>query len=206
MHFLSGLPEVQSTEIRVYGSWQEMLRKNKSVNFEQPFVLQIHVNPSGLVFTMMNAYPTLWSVRDPLATLISFAQRNQNLEPMFGVWLNQFVESIKMVKYLKRQPIMVPMDLVSKYSEGARFVILKSIVQGMGLNVERGKGHCSHWAGDWPTHGSSGNYPLKSLYNAGQIHKLKSALGESYIRLKEHESTFRAFLEPLGYQNLMWWS
>lgn len=148
-------------------------------------------------------HPTIIPLRDPLAALISYQHRAEEtgqietglFQPTSAIvdrWimLAESEERIHKVNYLA-------WDTFETLEE--RRARLWDTAQAVGLRDPKPS------RSGLPKLNTSGDYPLKDAYRAGNFEALLiGVLGMAY--LIKVESRLRPFLERRGYRDLLWWS
>lgn len=159
-------------------------------------------------------HPTIIPLRDPLAAVLSYHHRaiqtgqigTDRFRPLADVvdrWclLAETEERFREFPNIRYLAWDLP-DLESRRPEreGARkrSIGLWAMAQAVGLTDP-----APSQAG-LPRENSSGDYPLREMYEAGDFEELRtiSAVGH----LKDCEPILRPFLERRGYRDLLWWT
>jgi len=153
------------------------------------------------VLTFMRAYPTISTIRDPLASLITRQKRHPGFSHKFIV--DGFVELAKLSAF---GLFLVPVDLYAKKSPGERRGLLRKVLEIVGLPEEE---YASSWAEKWPLHNSIpglGGWDLHEYYAAGDVEPIIEAIPDDYAYLKSKIRILKPFLQKLGYEDLLWWN
>lgn len=160
------------------------------------------------------AHPTIIPLRDPLAALVSYHHRavqtgqigTDYFRPIADVverWklLAENEERFDAFEHIRYLAWDLP-DLESRRPEreGARMrsIGLWAAAQAVGLTDP-----APSQAG-LPRENSCGTYPLRDLYEQGDLESLRSIRAIGY--LIDAEKELRPFLERRGYRDLLWWS
>ena len=155
-------------------------------------------------------HPTIIPLRDPLAALISYQHRAeetgqidtglfQPTQVIVDRWimLAESEERLRKVNYLAWD-LPAPHDRPPPKGESIGPTGLWDTAQALGLRDPRPS------RSGLPKLNTSGDYPLKDAYQAGDFEALFiGVLGIAY--LIEAESRLRPFLERRGYRDLLWW-
>lgn len=154
------------------------------------------------------AHPTIIPLRDPLAALVSYQHRAEHSgrigtdlflprEDVVDRWsllaeTEERFQEFEHIRYLAwdlEQAVRAPATFKARLWETAQAVGLTDPAPSReGLGREN----------------SSGDYPLRDAYEAGDLEGLSSVRGLDYLR--DCEPVLRPFLERRGYRDLLWWS
>jgi hypothetical protein len=209
IEFLKAHNEVQHfvelKDLRVNGSEMTLIHTHfGDGNTHHPADVSKHI-PFYVVNDLINEYPSITTVRDPLAALITRQIRCPDL------WHTYIIDSfVSLAKEIKKMPnknlFLLPVDLYKTKSFEMRYQILNELLSHVGLSEDP---YAKFWAAGWPiynTVGDSSIIGLKEYYNLGEVDKIEAAFPEEYAHLKRKEPILRPFLEKLGYRDLIWWN
>lgn len=208
MNFLKLHPEVSNKVYMAYEDFEKSFRnfQNSQTN-NQKMIVQHHLVGDGNFIPAVIGQPTIWTIRDPLAALISISARNPEFTWDSEWWdlfgnrnLKAFCYMIKIygiANNIMVAPVDLPMNIDQKKN------MLRKGLHHMGLSPD--ENIVNSYGNNWALVNSKGNYPLKNHYNQNNKAELKSIMGPSWNLLTSRESEMRPFLESIGYKNLMWW-
>lgn len=155
-------------------------------------------------------HPTIIPLRDPLAALISYQRRAEDTNQIDTELFRPATDIVDRWIMLAESEARIPRvnylawDLPAPHSrpppaEGydIRAPGLWDTAQGLGLRDPR---PCRSGL---PKLNTSGDYPLKDAYQAGDFDGLSELCGLPH--LIDSEDKLRPFLERRGYRDLLWW-
>lgn len=156
------------------------------------------------------AHPTIIPLRDPLAAVLSYHHRaiqtgqigTEMFRPLADVvdrWCLLAETEERFGEFPNIRYLAWDLASANPTKNPATFKArLWDIAQGCGLTDP-----APSKAG-LPRENSSGDYPLREIYEAGDFEELRTIRAVGY--LKDCEPILRPFLERRGYRDLLWWT
>lgn len=210
MNFLKLHPEVSPRPYMAYMDFNKSFRnyKNTSGHENKKMIIQHHVADNGYFIPSVITLPTIWTMRDPLAAIISMHMRNQE-HKWDSEWWNEFgneklssfccmIRINDVADNIMTSGVDLPMDTEQRKN------VLRQGLNHMGLSPN--ENIVNSYGNSWIPANSKGSYRMKELYSSGNKEALKSTMGPVWGYLTSRESEMRLFLESVGYTNLLWWS
>lgn len=156
--------------------------------------------PSYVLRELIDVYPSIIPVRDPLAALLTRQVRCPDLQHSYII--EGFVTLAELKE--KHDLFLLPVDFNGDKSFEERFGVLRKLFAFLKLSEEP---YIKFWAASWPVKNSvrNINVELYDSYRNGDIEKIIEVIPEEYAYLKGKETILKPFLEELGYKNLLWW-
>lgn len=156
--------------------------------------------PFYVLKELIDIYPSVIPVRDPLAALLTRQTRCSDLQHSY------IIEGFVALAELRENynPFILPVDLIGKKSFEERLSVLREFLAAVGLPEEP---YIKFWAASWPKINSVRGLgvELYDNYRNGDVKKIIKVIPEEWAYLKGKESIIKPFLQELGYKNLLWW-
>ena len=153
-----------------------------------------HIRP-WLMDALVNLYPTVIPIRDPLASLITRENRHPELNHEYIVHSFQYVAQLD-----KSNVFLFPIDLKESYAE--RLELLNGLAEFM--KVPANTQTIKTIALNWNVKNSAGDASgLKKQYRKGYYKSIRRKLNSS-CKLLESKPEIAAFLHHLGYGKFIW--
>lgn len=148
---------------------------------------------------LVDIFPTVIPVRDPLAVIISRSMRHRS--PHYIDVINSFVYMAKVLS--NKKIFFLPVDLMQGWDLDSRLKTLGFMFHFLCLKVEP---YIEDWVSNWSVINTKGQYSLKKLYQDGDYSELKIKFPLECQLLENNVDSLVPFMESLGYDsaNLMW--
>jgi len=150
---------------------------------------------------MIEKYPTVTPLRDPLLSIITRHSRHPDKDHRY---------IIAAYTWLLQQPkvFCLPVDTVGDSDTPHRQLLLKVALKVCGLDPY--VDYVKQYAETWPVSNTAKdmpfNLPLKEMYKAKDLDGIEKLLPREIATLREEEKNLRPLLEKWGYCDLLWWS
>lgn len=146
---------------------------------------------------MVDRYPTIVTIRDPLLAMISHKIRNSRSP-------KRSVPTFCYVAGMRDHPnvVFMPIDVVAGKSNRQHEVEKVLKFCGLGFN-DLQREYVNRW--QMRNRFKRDNLELRRAYRKRNLGLIREQLGNHYDELKAHESQLRPFLESQGYSDLLWW-
>lgn len=149
---------------------------------------------SGVLSHALAAYyDTIVPLRDPLMSLITRQSRHPDLDHSF------IIDSFVHLTTIPYPLFFFPIDR----DPADRGELVDRMLRGVGLGWTP---EIEQYVSAWAPVNTSGEYPLKAAYRAGDIQTIRNAIPEEFDLLRSKEDVLRPFLRSHGYRKLAWYS
>lgn len=163
--------------------------------------------PMNLIEDLVQMFPSISTIRDPLLVLLSRQARHPELKHFYLI--NGFVDLVRL--YRKYRIFVLPVDLYAEKPNTERYRELEGLMGYVGLEIEP---YLAFWAINWPIYNPTIALTKESklkiieyrnYYESKNIKGIIDVIPEEYEYLKSKEPILKLFLQELGYINLLWW-